>query len=227
MIGKARTGIVSVLVVLVVAMMIVPLPPAMLDILIAANFSISIAILLLTMYTKEPLEFSVFPSLLLIMTLFRLAINVSSTRLILLQYNAGRIIEAFGQFVVGGNEIVGLVVFLILVIIQFVVITRGSERVAESWLPGSPWTPCRASRCQSTQIQRRPHNRGRGQGTPARRGTGSGFHGAMDGAAKFVKGDAMRCAHNHCGQPVGRFEWACCNTGYPPEKRGTDMRCLL
>ncbi|MFY9359247.1 MAG: FHIPEP family type III secretion protein, partial [Bacillota bacterium] len=86
MLGKARSSIVSILVILVVAMMIVPLPPGVLDILIAANFSISIAILLLTMYTKEPLEFSVFPSLLLIMTLFRLAVNVSATRLILLQY---------------------------------------------------------------------------------------------------------------------------------------------
>ncbi|HHY17300.1 MAG TPA: EscV/YscV/HrcV family type III secretion system export apparatus protein, partial [Firmicutes bacterium] len=103
MLRKGRDSIVSIFVVLIVAMMVVPLPAFLLDILIAANFSIAIAILLLTMYTQEPLEFSVFPSLLLIMTLFRLAINVSSTRLILLRYEAGRIIQSFGQFVVGGN----------------------------------------------------------------------------------------------------------------------------
>ena len=131
MLSKGKDSIVSILVVLIVAMMVVPLHPFLLDVLIAANFSIAIAILLLTMYTREPLEFSVFPSLLLIMTLFRLALNVSSTRLILLRYEAGRIIQAFGQFVVGGNEVVGLVIFIILVIIQFVVITKGAERVAE------------------------------------------------------------------------------------------------
>ena len=163
----------------------------MLDILIAANFSISIAILLLTMYTKEPLEFSVFPSLLLIMTLFRLAINVSSTRLILLQYNAGRIIEAFGQFVVGGNEIVGLVVFLILVIIQFVVITRGSERVAEvaarftlDAMPGKQMSiDADLNAGLITEEEARERRRAVEQEAD--------FYGAMDGAAKFVKGDAI------------------------------------
>lgn len=191
MFGKARSSIVSVLVVLIVAMMIVPLPPGMLDILIAANFSISIAILLLTMYTKEPLEFSVFPSLLLIMTLFRLAINVSSTRLILLQYNAGRIIEAFGQFVVGGNEVVGLVVFLILVIIQFVVITRGAERVAEvaarftlDAMPGKQMSiDADLNAGLITEEEARERRRAVEQEAD--------FYGAMDGASKFVKGDAI------------------------------------
>ncbi len=191
MFGKAKSSIVSVLVVLVVAMMIVPLPPGVLDILIAANFSISIAILLLTMYTKEPLEFSVFPSLLLIMTLFRLAINVSSTRLILLQYNAGRIIESFGQFVVGGNEVVGLVVFLILVIIQFVVITRGSERVAEvaarftlDAMPGKQMS-IDADLNAGLITEEEARERRRAVEREA------DFYGAMDGASKFVKGDAI------------------------------------
>lgn len=191
MIAKSKSSIVSVLVVLVVAMMIVPLPPGMLDILIAANFSISIAILLLTMYTKEPLEFSVFPSLLLIMTLFRLAINVSATRLILLQYNAGRIIEAFGQFVVGGNEVVGLVVFLILAIIQFVVITRGAERVAEvaarftlDAMPGKQMSiDADLNAGLITEEEARERRRAVEQEAD--------FYGAMDGASKFVKGDAI------------------------------------
>ena len=100
MLTRGTNSIISVFVLLIVAMMVIPLPPALLDVLIAVNFSMAIAILLLTMYTKEPLDFSVFPSLLLIMTLFRLSINVSSTRLILLRHNAGSIIEAFGQFVV-------------------------------------------------------------------------------------------------------------------------------
>lgn len=191
MLGKARSSIVSILVILVVAMMIVPLPPGVLDILIAANFSISIAILLLTMYTKEPLEFSVFPSLLLIMTLFRLAVNVSATRLILLQYNAGRIIESFGQFVVGGNEVVGLVVFLILVIIQFVVITRGSERVAEvaarftlDAMPGKQMSiDADLNAGLITEEEARERRRAVEQEAD--------FYGAMDGASKFVKGDAI------------------------------------
>lgn len=121
----------SILIVVIVAMMVIPLPWFILDLLLAANFSIAIGVMLLTMYTKEPLDFSVFPSLLLVLTLYRLALNVSSTRLILLNGMPGRIIEAFGTFVVGGNEVVGFVVFIILVIIQFVVITKGAERVAE------------------------------------------------------------------------------------------------
>ena len=128
---KMTERLVPVFVVLIVAMLVVPLPWYLLDLLIAANFSISIGMMLLTMYTKEPLEFSVFPTLLLVMTLFRLALNISATRLILLSGNPGRIIQAFGEFVIGGNEVVGFVVFVILVIIQFVVITKGAERVAE------------------------------------------------------------------------------------------------
>lgn len=118
-------------VVLIVIMMVLPLPTFLLDILLAANISLSLLILLITMNVSEPLDIAVFPSLLLITTLFRLSLNVSSTRLILLTGDPGKIIKAFGSFVVGGNYIVGLVIFLILVVIQFMVITKGAERVAE------------------------------------------------------------------------------------------------
>ena len=118
-------------VIIAVLMMVIPLPTWLLDILLALNITLSLTVLLVTMFVQGPLEFSVFPSLLLVLTIFRLALNVSSTRLILLQGNAGEIIQAFGNFVVGGDMIVGLIVFLILVVIQFVVITKGAERVAE------------------------------------------------------------------------------------------------
>src|SRR5262245_36446919 len=118
-------------VMVIVGMMVIPLPTIMIDLLVATNLAISITILMVAMYTKEVLQFSVFPSLLLLVTLFRLAINVASTRLILLHGDAGRIIEAFGNFVVGGSVIVGIVVFIILLVIQFVVITNGAGRVAE------------------------------------------------------------------------------------------------
>lgn len=191
MFSRAKNSLISIFVVIIVAMMVVPLPPLVLDILIATNFSMAIAILLLTMYTKEPLEFSVFPSLLLIMTLFRLAINVSSTRLILLEYNAGRIIQAFGDFVVGGNEVVGLVIFLILVIIQFVVITRGSERVAEvaarftlDAMPGKQMSiDADLNAGLITEEEARDRRKAIEQEAD--------FYGAMDGASKFVKGDAI------------------------------------
>ncbi|MEE8421944.1 MAG: FHIPEP family type III secretion protein, partial [Dehalococcoidia bacterium] len=116
---------------MILVMMVVPLPPALVDLLIATNIAVAITILLVAMYSREVLAFSVFPSLLLLVTLFRLAINVSSTRLILLQADAGDIIESFGLFVVGGSVVVGIVVFLILLVIQFVVITNGAGRVAE------------------------------------------------------------------------------------------------
>ena len=116
---------------LVVVMMIIPLPPVLLDLLITLNISRALAIVVTTLYVPKALDFSVFPSLLLITTLFRLAINVSVTRLILLHGDAGHVVEAFGKFVVGGNVVVGLVVFLILIVIQFVVVTNGAGRVAE------------------------------------------------------------------------------------------------
>lgn len=182
---------VSILIVIILAMLVVPLPGGLLDVLIAANFSISVAIMLLTMYTHEPLEFSVFPSLLLVMTLFRLAINVSATRLILTKSTGGRIVEAFGEFVVGGNPVVGFVIFLILVIIQFVVITKGAERVAEvaarftlDAMPGKQMSidaDLNAGLITEEEARRRRQDIERE----------ADFYGAMDGASKFVKGDAV------------------------------------
>jgi flagellar biosynthesis protein FlhA len=191
MLTRGTNSIISVFVLLIVAMMVVPLPPVVLDVLIAINFSMAIAVLLLTMYTKEPLDFSVFPSLLLIMTLFRLSLNVSSTRLILLRHNAGSIIEAFGQFVVGGNEVVGLIIFVILVIIQFVVITKGAERVAEvaarftlDAMPGKQMSiDADLNSGLITEEDARHRRRAIEQEAD--------FYGAMDGASKFVKGDAI------------------------------------
>ena len=118
-------------VVTIVIMMIIPMPPFLLDLLLALNITLSLTIVMISIYNVEPLQFSVFPSLLLVTTLFRLALNVSSTRLILLYGYAGEVIMAFGTFVVGGNAVVGFIVFIILILIQFIVITRGAERVAE------------------------------------------------------------------------------------------------
>ena len=175
----------------IVAMMIIPLPPMLLDILIVLNITFSLTILLVSLNIREPLEFSSFPPLLLIATLFRLGLNVSAARLILLNAHAGDVISAFGKVVVGGNTVVGIVVFLILVVIQYVVITNGAGRVSEvaarftlDAMPGKQMsidadlnagliTPDEA------RIRRRSIERE------------SDFYGAMDGASKFVKGDAV------------------------------------
>lgn len=178
-------------VVLIVVMMVLPLPAALLDILLASNISLSLLILLMSMNVQRVLDLSVFPSLLLIATLFRLALNVSSTRLILLHGYAGEVILAFGRFVVGGNFVVGAVVFLILVIIQFVVITRGAERVAEvaarftlDAMPGKQMSidaDLNAGLIDENEARRRRAEIERE----------ADFYGAMDGASKFVKGDAI------------------------------------
>ena len=115
----------------IVLLLVVPLPPALLDLLLAVNITVSLVILLTAMYVKRPLDFSVFPSLILVFTLFRLGLNVASTRLVLRDGFAGHVIDAFGHFVVGGSLVIGLVIFLILVVIQFTVITNGAGRVAE------------------------------------------------------------------------------------------------
>ena len=123
---------VSLFVILIVLLLIIPLNPFLLDVFIIMNISISLVILLISMSIREPLEFSIFPSLLLITTLFRLGINVSSTRNILMnQGQAGQVIKSFGTFVLQGNPVVGFIIFLIIVLVQFIVITKGAERVAE------------------------------------------------------------------------------------------------
>ena len=179
-------------VVLIVIMMVVPLPSMVLDVFLTLNIAVSLIILLVSIYNKEALQFSAFPSLLLITTLFRLSLNVSSTRLILSgQGSTIEIIKAFGNFVVGGNYVVGFVVFLILVLIQFIVITKGAERVAEVaarfTLDAMPIkgmaidADLNAGAIDQEEATRRRLNLSRE----------ADFYGAMDGASKFVKNDAI------------------------------------
>jgi len=178
-------------VILIVAMLIIPFPSWLLSILIMINISIALLVLLNTMNMTEPLQFSVFPSLLLILTLFRLGLNVSTTRSILSHGEAGGVVEVFGSFVVGGNVVVGMVVFLILIIIQFIVITKGSERVSEvaarftlDAMPGKQMSidaDLNAGMISEQQARERREKVSRE----------ADFYGAMDGASKFVKGDAI------------------------------------
>ncbi|HET9073200.1 MAG TPA: flagellar biosynthesis protein FlhA [Solirubrobacteraceae bacterium] len=188
----AHTDLVAAIgVVTIVTMLVVPLPPMLLDLLITMNVSGGLVIVVVTMYVNKPLEFSVFPSLLLLTTMFRLAINVSVTRRILSTGDAGSVVHAFGQFVVGGNVLIGLIIFLILVVIQFVVITNGAGRVAEvsarftlDAMPGKQMAidadmnagliTDQQARARRLEITRE-----------------ADFYGSMDGASKFVRGDAM------------------------------------
>ncbi|MBQ3854240.1 MAG: FHIPEP family type III secretion protein, partial [Anaerovibrio sp.] len=130
-ITKYSDVLVAVGIVTIVVMMIIPLPTMLLDLLLCMNITLALVVVMAAIYNVEALDLSVFPSLLLITTLFRLALNVSSTRLILLEGYAGEVIMSFGNFVVGGNAVVGFIIFIILIIIQFIVITKGAERVAE------------------------------------------------------------------------------------------------
>lgn len=175
----------------IVLMIIIPLPPKLLDVIIAFNITIAVIVLLLTMFTTEVLQFSVFPTLLLITTLLRLGLNISSTRLILTEAYAGDIIEAFGEFVVGGNYVVGLIIFLIIIIIQFIVITNGAGRVSEvsarftlDAMPGKQMSiDADLNAGVITEDQARERR--------TKLQDEASFYGAMDGASKFVKGDAI------------------------------------
>ncbi|MCA0170556.1 flagellar biosynthesis protein FlhA [Bacillus sp. RAR_GA_16] len=188
---KIKDYAVLVSVIMIVIMMVIPFPPLLLDFLIMMNISLALTIILVAMNTKEALQFSIFPSLLLLTTLFRLGLNVSTTRSILTNKTGGQVIETFGSFVVGGSVVIGLLVFLILVIIQFIVITKGSERVAEvaarftlDAMPGKQMSidadlnagmiSDREAKASREKIARE-----------------ADFYGAMDGASKFVKGDAI------------------------------------
>ncbi|WP_075980912.1 flagellar biosynthesis protein FlhA [Bacillus massilinigeriensis] len=178
-------------VILIVAMLIIPFPTWLLSILIIINISLALLVLLTTMNMSEPLQFSIFPSLLLLLTLFRLGLNVSTTRSILSTGDAGGVVHTFGTFVVGGNVVVGLVVFLILVIIQFIVITKGAERVSEvaarftlDAMPGKQMSidaDLNAGMISEQEARERREKVSRE----------ADFYGAMDGASKFVKGDAI------------------------------------
>ncbi len=175
----------------VVAMLVVPVSPNLLDFLLIINLSIALTVLLVAMVTAETLEFSVFPSLLLVTTIFRLALNVTSTRLILTSGYAGHVIETFGNFVILGNPVVGIIVFLILIIVQFIVITRGAERVAEvaarftlDAMPGKQISiDADMNAGLITDVEARQRRKKIEQEAD--------FYGAMDGASKFVKGDAI------------------------------------
>jgi flagellar biosynthesis protein FlhA len=178
-------------VLLVIALLIVPLPTFMLDLLIATNISISVLILLVAIYLIRPLDFASFPTILLITTLFRLGLNVAATRLILGQAEAGRIIQAFGTFVIGGNYIVGIIIFLILLAINFIVVIKGSTRIAEvaarftlDALPGKQMSidaDLNAGYIDEIEARNRRQSLTKE----------SDFYGAMDGAAKFIRGDAI------------------------------------
>lgn len=179
------------LVMVVVGMMIVPVPPFLLDLLLVLNISISMIMLLIAMYIPEALRLAVFPTIILVTTLFRLALNVSSTRLILLEGKAGDVIKSFGQFVVQGNFVVGAVIFLVLVLINFLVISKGSERVAEvaarftlDAMPGKQMSidaDLRAGAFDLDEARKKRNDLGRE----------SQLFGSMDGAMKFVKGDSI------------------------------------
>jgi len=194
--GKQTDALLAAGVLIILLIMMVPLPTVMMDMLLAINITIGVLILLNSIYVLKPLDFSIFPSLLLLTTLFRLALNVATTRLILLHGQdgpaaAGRVIEGFGQFVVGGNTVVGLIIFLILVLINFIVITKGSTRIAEvaarftlDALPGKQMAidaDLNAGLIDDIQARKRRE-------AVAREAE---FYGAMDGAAKFVRGDAV------------------------------------
>lgn len=175
----------------IVTMMVIPIPSGLLDIFLAFNMGLAVTIVLVSLYMKEPLEFSVFPSLLLILTLFRLSLNISSTRLILLNADAGKVIAAFGDFVVGGNYVVGIVVFLILMVIQFIVITNGAGRVAEVsarfTLDAMPGKQMSIDADLNAGLITEDDARTRRKNVENE----ADFYGAMDGASKFVKGDAI------------------------------------
>ncbi|GIM92322.1 flagellar biosynthesis protein FlhA [Paractinoplanes toevensis] len=175
----------------IIIMMVVPLPTFLLDTLLAVNITAALLILLVSMFVQKPLDFSVFPALLLVATLFRLALNISATRLVLRDGDAGKVIHAFGSFVVGGNLVIGLVIFLILVIVQMVVVTKGAERVAEvgarftlDAMPGKQMAidaDLNAGLIDEDQAKKRR----------AEVAAEAEFYGAMDGGSKFVKGDAI------------------------------------
>lgn len=182
---------IAVLMIIIISFMMVPLPTWTLDLLLTLDITLALMVLMVALYVERPLEFSTFPTLLLILTLLRLALNISSTRLILTQADAGKVIEAFGSFVIGGNYIVGIMIFIILVVVQFVVITNGSGRISEvaarftlDAMPGkqmaidadlnSGLIDEDQARVRRVDIQRE-----------------ADFYGSMDGASKFVRGDAI------------------------------------
>jgi len=188
---KARDLSVLLAVILIIIMLVIPLPGWLLSILILCNISIALIVILVSMNTQESLQFSIFPSLLLLLTLFRLGLNVSTTRSILSKADAGGVVDTFGSFVIGDNPLVGFVVFIILVIIQFLVITKGAERVSEvaarftlDAMPGKQMSIDADLNAGLISEQQAKERREKVEKE-------ADFHGSMDGASKFVKGDAI------------------------------------
>lgn len=190
-VGARKDLMLAVMLLAVVFMMILPLPPLLLDLLIALNITIAVVLMMMSVYVVSPLHFSVFPSVLLVTTLFRLALSISTTRMILLEADAGQIVQTFGDFVVGGNLVVGCILFLIITIVQFLVITKGAERVAEvsarfslDAMPGKQMSIDGDLRAGVIDVNEARSRRGEVE-------KASQMYGAMDGAMKFVKGDAI------------------------------------
>lgn len=188
---KARDLSVLLAVILIIVMLVIPLPGWLLSILILCNISLALLVILVSMNTQEALQFSIFPSLLLLLTLFRLGLNVSTTRSILSKADAGNVVDTFGSFVIGNNPLVGFVVFVILVIIQFLVITKGAERVSEvaarftlDAMPGKQMSIDADLNAGMISEQEAKERRKKVENE-------ADFYGAMDGASKFVKGDAI------------------------------------
>src|SRR5580698_1428656 len=191
--ARQRIGLFGIpaAVIVIVIMLIVPLPTILLDLLISINIAGALVILMTTMHVEKARDFSVFPSLLLVATMFRLGLNVSVTRLVLLHGYAGTVVQSFGNFVVGGNIVVGIVVFLILIVIQFVVVTSGAGRVSEvaarfSLDAMAPKLVAIDGELNSGLIDEAEARRRRREIDES-----SEFYGSMDGASKFVRGDAI------------------------------------
>lgn len=188
---RSKDMVMALSVVILVGLLVVPIPSFLVDLLLAFNIAVSIGILLLTMYIQQPLEFSVFPTILLLLTLMRLGVNVSVSRLILLDGFAGKVVETFGNLIVGGNYVVGFVIFLILMIIQFVVINSGAGRVAEVaarfTLDAMPGKQMAIDADLNAGLIDEDGARKRRKAVE----TEADFYGAMDGASKFVRGDAI------------------------------------
>jgi flagellar biosynthesis protein FlhA len=188
---RSKDIVLALAVILIIGLMLVPLPPLAMDFLIVFNLALSIGVMLLSMYIARPMDFSVFPSVLLLVTLFRLGLNIAASRLILIQGDAGKVISTFGSLILGGNYVVGVVVFLMLMVIQFVVITNGAGRVAEvaarftlDAMPGKQLSidaELNAGLIDETQARSRRREIE----------IEADFYGAMDGASKFVRGDAI------------------------------------
>ncbi len=189
--GKNTDIVLAFALIFMLGLMLIPLPAALLDFFLALNITLSVLVLIVSLYIQSPLDISIFPGLLLVLTLFRLSLNINSTRLILLDGYAGKVIETFGSFVVGGNYVVGFIIFLILVVIQFIVIIKGSGRISEVaarfTLDAMPGKQMAIDADLNTGLITESEARARREAIARE----AEFYGAMDGASKFVKGDAI------------------------------------